>query len=73
VAPRWFSDTLINTVGHREAERALQLGKLYSPQEAVAVGLVDQVVPLESVAATVESTMAQWLKIPCKWCTTFYL
>ncbi|KAF6023865.1 ECI1 [Bugula neritina] len=64
VAPRWFSDTLINTVGHREAERALQLGKLYSPQEAVAVGLVDQVVPLESVAATVESTMAQWLKIP---------
>jgi len=29
VAPTWFSDVMINTVGTRETEKALQLGKLY--------------------------------------------
>merc|ERR1712127_924148 len=41
-APFWFIDTMINTIGHRETEKALQLGKLYSPEEALAVNLVDE-------------------------------
>ena len=64
MAPTWFSDTLINTVGHREAERALELGKLYSPQQALAVGMVDEVVPQDEVHSTVNKAMELWLRIP---------
>ncbi|CAG02071.1 unnamed protein product, partial [Tetraodon nigroviridis] len=35
VAPFWFRDTMMNTVGHRSTEIALQLGQLYSPAEAL--------------------------------------
>ena len=64
MAPTWFSDTLINTVGHREAERALQTGRLYSPQEALSVGMVDEVTPQDEVLTTVDKAMKDWLKIP---------
>ncbi|CAG02069.1 unnamed protein product [Tetraodon nigroviridis] len=45
VAPFWFRDTMMNTVGHRSTEIALQLGQLYSPAEALETGLVDKLVP----------------------------
>lgn len=55
---------MINTIGHRETERALQLGKLYTPQEALSIGLVDAVTPLEGVDTEAHAVMKQWLKIP---------
>ncbi|KAF3818861.1 enoyl-CoA delta isomerase 1, mitochondrial [Mirounga leonina] len=64
VAPFWFKDTLVNTIGHRSAERALQLGLLFPPAEALRVGVVDQVVPEDQVQSTARSVMAQWLDIP---------
>ncbi|XP_054390569.1 enoyl-CoA delta isomerase 1, mitochondrial isoform X2 [Pongo abelii] len=64
VAPFWFKDTLENAIGHREAERALQLGLLFPPAEALQVGIVDQVVPEEQVQSTALSTIAQWMAIP---------
>ncbi|XP_077931080.1 enoyl-CoA delta isomerase 1, mitochondrial isoform X2 [Halichoerus grypus] len=64
VAPFWFKDTLVNTIGHRSAERALQLGLLFPPAEALRVGMVDQVVPEDQVQSTARSVMAQWLDIP---------
>ncbi|XP_027967361.1 enoyl-CoA delta isomerase 1, mitochondrial isoform X2 [Eumetopias jubatus] len=64
VAPFWFKDTMVNTVGHRTAERALQLGLLFPPAEALRVGVVDQVVPEDQVQSTAQSVMAQWLAIP---------
>ncbi|PNJ17016.1 ECI1 isoform 4 [Pongo abelii] len=59
-----FKDTLENAIGHREAERALQLGLLFPPAEALQVGIVDQVVPEEQVQSTALSTIAQWMAIP---------
>lgn len=59
-----FKDTLVNTIGHRSAERALQLGLLFPPAEALRVGMVDQVVPEDQVQSTARSVMAQWLDIP---------
>ncbi|XP_055098782.1 enoyl-CoA delta isomerase 1, mitochondrial isoform X2 [Symphalangus syndactylus] len=59
-----FKDTLENTIGHRAAERALQLGLLFPPAEALQVGLVDQVVPEEQVQSTALSAIAQWMAIP---------
>ncbi|XP_062035724.1 enoyl-CoA delta isomerase 1, mitochondrial [Lepus europaeus] len=64
VAPFWFKDTLVNTVGHRVAEQALQLGLLFPPAEALRVGLVDRVVPEDQVQSTALSVMAQWMAIP---------
>ncbi|XP_015667443.1 enoyl-CoA delta isomerase 1, mitochondrial [Protobothrops mucrosquamatus] len=64
VAPFWLRDSLVKTVGHRAAERSLQLGLLYSPQEALKIGLVDDLVPEEKIQARAAEVMAQWLAIP---------
>ncbi|XP_008049511.1 enoyl-CoA delta isomerase 1, mitochondrial [Carlito syrichta] len=64
IAPFWFKDTLVNTIGHRAAERALQLGLLFQPAEALQVGIVDQVVPEDQVQSTALSVMAEWLAVP---------
>lgn len=64
VAPFWFKDTLVNTIGHRAAERALQLGLLFPPAQALQVGIVDQVVPEEQVQSVALSAVAQWMAIP---------
>ncbi|XP_045676662.1 enoyl-CoA delta isomerase 1, mitochondrial [Phyllostomus hastatus] len=64
VAPFWFQDTLMNTIGHRASEHALQLGSLFPPAEALQVGMVDKVVPEDQVQSTALSVMAQWLSIP---------
>ncbi|XP_041532286.1 enoyl-CoA delta isomerase 1, mitochondrial [Microtus oregoni] len=64
VAPFWFKDNFVNTIGHRAAERALQLGMLFPPAEALKVGVVDEVVPEDQVFSKTRSVMAQWLAIP---------
>ncbi|XP_038618192.1 enoyl-CoA delta isomerase 1, mitochondrial [Tachyglossus aculeatus] len=64
VAPFWFKDNMVNTVGHRQAERALQLGLLFPPAEALRVGLVDQLVPEEQVQSAAVAAVGQWLAIP---------
>ncbi|XP_041829929.1 enoyl-CoA delta isomerase 1, mitochondrial [Melanotaenia boesemani] len=64
VAPFWFKDTMVNTVGHRNTEMALELGLLYSPSEALKIGLVDQLVPEDQVLTTAMQTMTKWLAIP---------
>jgi 3,2-trans-enoyl-CoA isomerase len=56
----------VNTIGHREAERALQLGTLFSPAEALKVGVVDEVVPEDQVHSKARSVMTKWLAIPGK-------
>lgn len=63
-APFWFKDTLVNTVGHRESEMALQLGKLYSAEEALAVKLVDELAEPQDVLPKAQEQMAKWCKIP---------
>lgn len=55
---------MVNTVGHRVTEVALQLGQLYSPAEALEIGLVDQMVPEDQVIATATQTMSKCLAIP---------
>lgn len=64
VAPPWMAELLLLTVGHREGEKALSLGTLYSPDEALNIGLVDEVVPSEEVLARAQAEAAKWAKIP---------
>eukprot|EP00730_Choanoeca_flexa_P004519 TRINITY_DN1171_c0_g1_i2.p1 TRINITY_DN1171_c0_g1~~TRINITY_DN1171_c0_g1_i2.p1 ORF type:complete len:277 (+),score=53.62 TRINITY_DN1171_c0_g1_i2:2-832(+) len=44
VAPQWFIDSYVATIGQRQADRLLQLGHMVSPDEALALGMVDAVV-----------------------------
>ncbi|KAL0992555.1 hypothetical protein UPYG_G00094890 [Umbra pygmaea] len=64
VAPFWFKDTMVKTVGNRTAEVALQLGLMYSGPEALNVGLVDQLVPQDQVLTAAHENMTKWLAIP---------
>ena len=43
VAPPWFLKMLSHLMGERRTEHVLQVGKTFSPDEAVQVGLVDEV------------------------------
>lgn len=63
VAPFWFKDAMMNTIGQRETEKALGLGKLYSPAEALSIGLIDEVVPLEGVMDRAKEEIQKWIKI----------
>ncbi|XP_042361161.1 enoyl-CoA delta isomerase 1, mitochondrial-like [Plectropomus leopardus] len=64
VAPTMFKDTMVNTVGHRITEMALELGLLFNPSEALRIGLVDQLVAEDQVLTTATQTMTKWLAIP---------
>ncbi|NXR14394.1 ECI1 isomerase, partial [Semnornis frantzii] len=64
VAPFWFKDTFVNVVGHRVAERSLQLGSLHPAPEAHKIGLVDELVPEENLQERAAAVMAQWLALP---------
>ncbi len=55
---------MVNTVGQRTAEMALQLGLLYSPSDALKIGLVDQLVPEDQVLTAAKQAMSKWLAIP---------
>ncbi|XP_013190565.2 enoyl-CoA delta isomerase 1, mitochondrial [Amyelois transitella] len=43
VAPRWFMDTMCNTISKRETELALTTGRMFSVEEALKVGLIDEI------------------------------
>ncbi|XP_066148081.1 enoyl-CoA delta isomerase 1, mitochondrial-like [Euwallacea fornicatus] len=44
VAPQWFTDTMCNVIGPRKTELALTEGKLFTTNEALNVGLIDEIV-----------------------------
>uniref|UniRef100_H2YHF4 Enoyl-CoA delta isomerase 1, mitochondrial n=1 Tax=Ciona savignyi TaxID=51511 RepID=H2YHF4_CIOSA len=64
VAPFFFADLMIATVGRRIAEIGLNMGKLYSSEEALTIGLVDEVTDLESVVPNATKTLLKLTKIP---------
>lgn len=43
IAPKWFLKTLICLMGQRQTELALQQGRVFTPEEARKIGLVDEV------------------------------
>jgi len=43
VAPKWFMSTMKNTISARDAESALTLGTLFNSEEALRIGLIDEI------------------------------
>jgi 3,2-trans-enoyl-CoA isomerase len=64
IAPPWLAKQYIDTIGHRRAELALSLGTLYNHKEALAVGLVDDVVQRANIVAHAKKQAAEWARIP---------
>jgi len=64
VAPPWLGQQMIDTVGRRHAELSLALGTMYGPQEALAIQLVDTVVPSDDVRTKALGIATQYTQIP---------
>ena len=60
----WIRDTMINTIGHREAEKALQFGLLFSPEQALEIKLIDEIAGQDELISKAEKKVEEWLKIP---------
>ncbi|CAH1715399.1 unnamed protein product [Aphis gossypii] len=45
VAPKWFQDTMVAVIGQRKAEVSLTTGKMYTTDEALQIGLIDESLP----------------------------
>ncbi|XP_063827816.1 enoyl-CoA delta isomerase 1, mitochondrial-like [Ostrinia nubilalis] len=65
VAPRWFMDTLCNVIPQRQAELALTTGRMFSVDEALKVGLIDETASDKADAiAKCKKFMAKFENIP---------
>ena len=63
-APYWLCDLFVRTIGFREAETGLALAKLYNPQEALKVNLVDELHPQGEIIDRATEHAIRWAKIP---------
>ncbi|KAL0271002.1 UNVERIFIED_CONTAM: hypothetical protein PYX00_008248 [Menopon gallinae] len=64
VPPTWFIDTFRNAVPRREAELGLTLGKLYTVDEALKIGMIDEVAADKNEAtAKAEKFLNQFKRI----------
>ncbi|CAL1276833.1 unnamed protein product [Larinioides sclopetarius] len=65
VAPQWFRKVYINSIGFRQAEHALKLGKMFTPEEALKLGMVNELVDSPSdVLPKAQEELDKWMKIP---------
>lgn len=55
---------MINTIGLRQCEKALQIGKIFTPKEALQIDLIDELVDPKHLIEKAEEQMKIWLKIP---------
>lgn len=67
VAPPWLAQQYIDTIGNRNAELALLLGTLFSPQQALDIGLVDEIASSkDDVEGAARTKAAEFVRIPPK-------
>ena len=57
---------MINTIGQRQTELALQQGRFFSPADALDIKLVDEIVPKDQVVQRAEEQMKLWCQIPAE-------
>ena len=60
--PAKWAGLMQNTSGQGKAEQMLQFANLVSPQEALQIGLINQVVAKADLLSTAEAAMQQFLK-----------
>ena len=55
---------MINTIGQRNAELALNIAMKYSPKQALKINLVDELTHENILLQTAEIRMKEWCQIP---------
>jgi Delta3-Delta2-enoyl-CoA isomerase len=74
-APSWLARQFRDTIGQRQAELGLSLGLLYTPEQALDIGLVDELVPMttsnnnspsddDALMTRAEQVALEWAHIP---------
>ncbi len=64
---------MLNTIGERQCEKALQLGKIFQPKEALKIRLVDELVNSnEELLKSAENQIKKWIKIPSNFLVTHF-
>lgn len=65
VAPKWFQDSMRNVISIREAELALTTGRMFSTDEALKIGLIDEIASdKQDAIARAEKFLAKVAKVP---------
>jgi len=64
VAPPFLGDLMMRTIGHRQGELAISKGTLFTPEEALKIGLVDELIPFDNVLEKSKDTALEWAQIP---------
>lgn len=65
VAPNWFICTMQNTISKRNSELALTTGRLFKTDEALKIGLVDEIAADKNEAlAKSEAFISRFTRIP---------
>lgn len=64
VAPTWFQASMRNVLPSRQAESALTLGTMFSTEQALKVGLIDEIATdKEDALARCENFLSQFAKV----------
>lgn len=63
VAPPWFLKKLTHLMGQRQTELALQCGKVFTPRNAQAIGLIDEVCPLDNLEVNSVQAITPFLSV----------
>ncbi|EDO38049.1 predicted protein [Nematostella vectensis] len=62
----WDIATMVSVLGRQVTERSVQVGQMFTSEEALKVGMVDEIVPLGEASAAAMAAMEKWLRIPDK-------
>lgn len=62
--PRWLAEVAVSVMGRSHAERALSVGALAEPAEALRLGFVHEVLPPDAVMARCRQELALRLNAP---------
>jgi len=62
--PAMVADALTRVVGRRQTEALCQTGRMLGPEEALSVGLIDRVVPVDKVIEAAVDWCAEFTQLP---------
>ena len=63
IAPPWFLKMLTHMIGQRTTEYALQLGQVFTPDDAKAIGLIDEVCDQSNMSQRSHQVLSGFLSV----------
>ncbi len=63
IAPPWFQKTLVQVIGHRHTELMLTQSKIFSPTDAMNIGLLDELYDGDDIVSYCVSSLKPFLEV----------